>query len=311
MQFDMKTSVLVFGSINKDLILHMDRMPREGENLCGTEYGFANGGKGANQARVFAGLGAETHFLGQVGRDAFGASLAAGLREAGVDVSLLREAEGLRSGLAVILLEASGKNRIAVYPEANLALKAEAVTEALQGKRFDLCVSQLEMDDEAIVTFLNESGRSGAMTVLDCGPARKFDLERVRGVTVVSPNESECEVLTGIFPGTDEEAERAARRLYEIVRPEYVVIKCGERGSVFFDGSRFRRYPALRVPVRDTTCAGDVFTAVFAKVLFETGDADRAMRLATAGGAFAVTQVGAEHSVPTPEQLENMEGTGL
>ncbi len=291
----------VMGSINMDFIMTMDRMPESGENLVGKSYGYANGGKGANQASALAKLGSKTKMLGKVADDENGKILLANLKCKGVDVSQV-STSGIRTGLAAIMLDGTGKNRIVVFEGANSEIEASDVLQGIDGE-LDLLLVQFETNEEAVVSCVNKAVESGVVTVVDCGPAKNFTLERIQGATVITPNESETKALTGIYPDTEEKIKEASEILMKRSKAKYIVLKLGERGCSIFDGIELEIMPAYKSNVVDTTAAGDCFTAAMALEFVRSGDIYAACDMGNRAGAVAVSRMGAESSMPDYNDL--------
>ncbi|MBO5896818.1 MAG: ribokinase, partial [Clostridia bacterium] len=186
----------VVGSINMDLVLTMDKVPETGENLLGNTYDYANGGKGANQATALARLGARVKMIGKVADDPNGNKLLENLEGKCIDTSGVAT-DGTSTGLAIILIDGDGKNRIVVYEGANKEIE---VKEALRHitNELDLLMIQFETSEDVVIQCVNHAVKNNVTTVIDCGPAKAFDLEKMQGATIISPNESETKALTGI-----------------------------------------------------------------------------------------------------------------
>lgn len=297
--------ILVVGSINMDLTLSMEALPRRGESAMAERYAYHPGGKGSNQAVAAARLGAETAFCGRIGKDDNGRTLRAGLSEAGVEAGWLTEDETERTGLAVVMVEADGANRIVVYPSANMRLGPEDVRAALDGFAPDAVLIQLEIPQETVMAACRMAADRGVPVWMDAGPAQAFDLEALQGVYVLSPNETETEALCGISPDTQAQALRAAELLQARCGAEYVVIKRGGQGAFLYHrGGAARNYPAHAVKAVDTTAAGDAFMAGLLRKYLETRDMDMAMRYAGATGALTVTRAGAQPSLPYAAEVD-------
>lgn len=300
MYSEIKTAVM--GSINMDIILKADILPDVGENRLGSDYSYAFGGKGANQATGLARLGAQVRMIGKVGADTNGEKLIANLRKNGVDTSAVAT-DGTSTGLAAILIDGQGRNRIIVYECANSEidpfLAEKNITEDL-----DILLVQFETKEEAVCAYVNEAIKKGVMTVVDCGPAKNFSLEKMQGMTIITPNENETEALTGIFPKDEETVLRASRILFERSKPQYVVLKLGERGCSIYDGKELHFMKPYPTKVLDTTAAGDSFTAAMALEYKKSGDIFRACDMGNKAGSIAVSRVGADASMPTAEELQ-------
>ncbi len=294
----------VMGSINMDIILSAEKLPDVGENVLGSVYSYACGGKGANQATGLSRLGAKTKMIGKVADDSNGNRLLENLEKNNVDVSGVSK-EGTSTGLAAILIDGEGKNRIIVYESAN----AEIVPEEAQSHITDdieLLLVQFETKEEVVTECVNKAIEKGITTVVDCGPAKNFCLEKMQGMTIITPNENETEALTGIFPADEKSALLASRKLFERSRAKYVVLKLGSRGCSVFDGTQIRFLPSYPTTVRDTTAAGDSFTAALAIEYIRSKDILKACDFGNRAGSIAVSRIGAENSMPTAEELINM-----
>lgn len=291
----------VVGSINMDLILTMDRVPETGENLPGNSYDYANGGKGANQATALARLGAQVKMIGKVANDPNGNKLLGNLQSKGIDVSGVAT-DGTQTGLAIILLDGEGKNRIVVYEGAN---KEIAITEVLSHLTddLDLLMIQFETEESVVIECVNHAIKNNITTVIDCGPAKAFDLKKMQGAHIISPNESETKALTGIYPDTDDAILDASKILKARSKAQYVVLKLGDRGSSVWDGEKLTIVPSYPTNVVDTTAAGDCFTAAMALHYIKTGNILKACDIGNRAGAFAVSRMGAENSMPSYEDI--------
>ncbi len=291
----------VMGSINADMILQMPKVPEVGENLLGTQYSYACGGKGANQAIGLARLGAKTKMIGKVASDTNGHKLLQNLRENHVDVSGIGT-QGSQTGLAVILLDADGKNRIVVYEGANAEIDPVQAASYITDET-DVLLVQFETKEDAVVECVNRSVQKGITTVVDCGPAKAFALERMQGVTILSPNESETKALTGIFPENEQSILASSEILMQRSKAKFVVLKLGERGCAVWDGKQMKLLPAYPAKTVDTTAAGDCFTAAMALEFVRSGKILTACDLGNKAGSIAVSRMGAASSMPTADEL--------
>ncbi len=294
----------VAGSINMDIILKMNRVPDVGENVTGTDYGYAFGGKGANQAIGLARLGAQTKMIGKVADDENGRSLVANLADNGIDISAV-SLNGSQTGLAAILLDGEGRNRIVVYEGANAEINAEEAMNEID-ESLDLLLVQFETKEDVVVGCVNRAVEKGIVTVVDCGPAKNFALEKMQGATIVSPNESETKALTGIYPETQKDILKASKILAERSKSKFIVLKLGERGCSVWDGEKLTLLPAYNSNVVDTTAAGDCFTAAMALEFIRSGDIYSACDMGNKAGSFAVSRMGAVESMPRYDDLKNI-----
>ncbi len=298
----MTPRLLVVGSINMDLAARVRRAPEAGETVIGTSYAFSPGGKGGNAAFAAARLGGEVRFCGCVGRDDYGKALRRALLEEGVSDENLREDEAAPTGMALIFVEDSGQNRIAVYPGANMRLDVAQLHKAFE-RPVDAVLLQLEITHEAIFAAARMAAQRGAAVVLDAGPAQQFPIERVEGLTILSPNETETQALCGIMPSDEQSCRAACRALRGRAAAKYVVLKLGGRGCYVDGEGQSYLVPAFPVKAVDTTAAGDTFTGALALHYLRTGDMAAAARYACAAGALCCQRAGALASLPTSAQV--------
>jgi ribokinase len=311
--------VIVVGSVNLDLVLRMPRLPRAGETVTGGTYALHHGGKGANQAVAAARAGATVCLVGAVGaRDGDGALGALAAEE--VDTSAVARLPGRYTGHAVVIVDASGENQIAVAPEANAAVTADHVRRFLDAfavTRGDVVVLSFELADPPLLAAAGMARRAGATLVINPAPARAFDHGLLRGA-VLTPNGRELMTLTAAAPpaaaGTVAGAEVAAAASALSARTAGPVIATlGERGALLADaagaagptgGSGTELFPGHRVTVRDTTGAGDTLTGVLAAGLAAGSDLRPALRRAVAAAALSVTHEGARAGMPTSDEID-------
>ena len=291
------------GSINMDLILNMKAVPDVGENVLGTSYGYANGGKGANQAVGLARLGAQVKIIGKVADDSNGHKLIENLQKNNVDVSDV-SLSGTQTGLAAIIIDGEGRNRIVVYEGANAEINAAEAAGCIK-EGLDLLLVQFETNEDAVISCVNRAVEKKIATVIDCGPAKNFALEKMQGATIITPNESETKALTGILPADESSILAASKILEERSKAEFVVLKLGDRGCSVWNGKELRMMPAYPCKVVDTTAAGDCFTAAMALEYIRTGNIYAACDMGNKAGSIAVSRMGADASMPAADELLN------
>lgn len=298
-----KIRAAVMGSINMDIILNMQKVPETGENVLGTTYGNACGGKGANQATGLARLGAETKMIGKVADDENGKALIDNLVRNNIDVSGVAT-DGSQTGMAAIIIDGEGRNRIIVYEGANAEIVPSEASACIDDD-LDLLLVQFETNEDVVVECVNKAIKKNITTVIDCGPAKNFSLERMQGATIISPNENETQALSGIFPADEDSILTASKIIMERSKAEYVVLKLGARGCSVWDSEKLTIMPPYESNVVDTTAAGDSFTAALALEYKRCGDIYTACDMANKAGAIAVSRMGAEASMPTVDDLMN------
>ena len=301
----MKSRILVVSSANVDFVQRMERVPEPGETIIETEggYTYIPGGKGANAAVTFARLGADCVFCAKVGNDANGARLRQLYSTEGIDVRFLVSDRTLSTGLASILVEADGSNRIMVYPGANKNLAPSDVEEAFTSYP-DALFLQFEIPDKAIFAAVKFAEEHQIPVFIDAAPARAdFPLDALKKIEIFSLNETETEIFTGIRPTTAENCLRASIRFSTMLNVRYIVLKLGKRGSYLYDGKYYRTVPSYDVEAVDTTAAGDIYTAALTHEYLQTQDIVRAINFATAAAAVSVSRPGASSSVPTRAEV--------
>lgn len=297
--------VTVVGSLNMDLVIRAPKLPEAGETVLGGTFATFPGGKGANQAVAAARLGASVAMVGRIGDDAFGRQLRDGLAREGIDLSHLRTDASAATGVALITVDAAGRNTVMVASGANMRLTTgdvDAARDLIAASRVLLLQLEVPLD---VVRHAAEMARAaGCRVVLDPAPAPSQPLpdELYRAIAVLNPNEVEAKALTGVRVSGEADARRAAEAL--LARGcGAAVIKLGERGAYLAAGRRREAVPALRVQAVDTTAAGDAFAAAMGVALAEGQDLLAAVRFANAVGAFSVTRMGAQPSMPTRAEL--------
>lgn len=297
--------ILVVGSANIDFLMTTPYVPSEGETVISEgAYTFVPGGKGANTAVAAARLGAEVVFCARVGDDAYGDRLINIYRENGIDLRYIKTDRLEQTGLAVVMLEKGGANRIVVYPGANRRINDNDIENAFYSYP-DAVITQFEIGEAAVIQTARVANTEGVPLIIDAGPARKgFPLAKLEQVEILSPNENETEILTGIRPTTLDDCLKASMALMNAVDIKYVVLKLGARGCYIYDGKYCDIISPYDVQPVDTTAAGDAFTAALAYEYLRTGDIITAARFANAVGALTVTKVGAISSLPTRKEVE-------
>lgn len=290
-------TIIVVGSANMDLVMQVSRLPRPGETLVGTDFMTAHGGKGANQAVAAARLGANVIFVGCVGEDSFGALQREKFVKEGIRVDFLKTSETSPTGTALIMLAESGQNVIVIAPAANHDVLPEDI-DPLQDLflQADMLISQLEIPLATVRASLDLARRTDTFSVLDIGLAQAVPAALLSTATLVSPNETEAEALTGITVDSVDTARKAAQQLRDM-GVEHVVMKLGEKGCLYL-GKEEIYVPAFEIHALDTTAAGDAFTAALG-IVWDTMPLRDALEFANATGALAATVVGAQPSMPT------------
>lgn len=294
-------SICVVGSINADLVVRVPTLPRPGETVLGGTFSSAKGGKGANQAVAAARAGAATALVACVGDDALGRAARDSLAAEGIDISHASVAPGHPTGVALILVDGRGENAIAVASGANDALSPHDIDRA-RGliEAADVLLVQLEIPDDSVARAVAIARAAGRTVILNPAPARALPADLLAAVDILTPNETEAEILAG---GAGGDAAAACERL-RAAGCGAVVLTRGAAGALVASATGTTVVPAFPVTAIDTVAAGDVFSAALGVALGEGHDLPAAARFAAAAAAISVTRAGAQASAPSRDEIE-------
>ena len=302
--------IVVFGSIIMDLTALAETLPQAGETVVGDLFYTLPGGKGGNQAVAAARLGAEVRMVGRVGDDPFGAVLLDGLRSEGIDVGGVAVDPDNASGVAMIWLDASRENRIVAVYGANLACdetQLRAVEQALDGA--DALLLQLETPPALTLQAAAAARQRGVRVVWDPAPAQMAPPGIHAAADVLTPNQTEASMLSGVEVTDLASAADAATRLRATGAP-VALVKLGEQGVYYASEDESGHVPAFAVDVVDTVAAGDAFGAAFAVAAAEGLSLGESVRFGAAAGALAVTVPGAQAAMPSRADVERLYQVG-
>jgi ribokinase len=300
--------IVVLGSSNTDMVIRVDRIPRPGETVLGGTFAMAAGGKGANQAVAAARAGGKVAFVARVGDDLFGRQALAGFRKEGIRVGQISLDKRAASGVALIFVDRKAENCIGVASGANMRLSPADVRRAAAViSSAGVLLVQLEIPVATVAAVVQLAARQGVPVILNPAPARALPEKILRQVSVLTPNETEAEILTGIAVAGRPAAEKAARRLLRL-GVKNVVLTLGARGALIANAEGICLVPAFKVKPVDTTAAGDVFNGALAVALTEGRPLREAVRFANAAAAISVTRPGAQPSAPARREIERLMG---
>jgi ribokinase len=306
----MKPSIVVVGSSNTDMIIQLNRIPRPGETILGGKFVTAAGGKGANQAVGAARAGGYVTFIARVGQDIFGDQAVAGFRRDGINVDYVFRDRAVPSGVALIFVAKDGENSIAVAGGANARLSPADVKKAKVAiASASVVVMQLETPLETVQAAAEIAARAGVRVILNPAPARKLPDSLLELVFLLTPNETEAELLTGIRVDDDAAAAKAADKLLA-KGVGTVILTLGARGAFVATKEAKQFVPGFKVKPVDSTAAGDIFNGALAVALAEGRPLAESVRFANAAGALSVTKLGAQPSAPTRKEIARLLSQG-
>ncbi|MFD0696725.1 ribokinase [Paenibacillus sp. GCM10027628] len=297
-----QAKIVVVGSINIDLVVKSGQIPVAGETVIGQEFATIPGGKGANQAVAAARLGAQVEMIGCVGGDTFGKQMLEQLAHEGVGTTYVTTEPQQTTGVALIQVQ-DGENRITIVPGANASVSPEHVEQAKAViADADVILVQLEIPLETVMRAVQLAKSHGVKVILNPAPAAELPSEIWQYVDLVTPNETEAAILTAETASHTDESELMTK-LYNQTKTN-ILITLGEKGVTYHMNGNTGSYPAFRVPVIDTTAAGDSFNAALAVKHGEGQPLEQCIEFATKVGALTVSRFGAQTSLPTRREVE-------
>lgn len=301
----MKKKVVVFGSFVVDLTGRTSRLPVPGETVMGSSFVMGPGGKGSNQAVAAHRAGADVALVTKVGRDVFGTVATDFYKKEGMDTSYIFEDPEKETGCALITVEeGTAQNEIVVISGACGNITKEDVENSRELiQNAGILLLQLEINFDALYEVIDIAWQAGVPIVLNPAPAAQLPDEVLKKIAIVTPNETEAQVLTGVKIDTKEDAEKAAAVFME-KGVKQVVITLGSMGAFAMDSQKSELIERLNVDAVDTTGAGDAFNGGFVMALAQGADLFTALRYGNVTGALSVTKKGTAPSMPGKEEVE-------
>ena len=291
-----RRQILVVGSSNTDMVIKAAHLPRPGETILGGTFFMNPGGKGANQAVAIARLGGPVTFICKTGSDIF--------EEEGINTSYVFSDSGNPSGVALITVDEKAENCIVVASGANANLLPSDLEKAEEAiERADLVLMQLEVPMETVCFVADIAWQKGKKVILNPAPAHPLPADLLRHLYLITPNETEAEMITGVKI-TDESSAGEAARALSGMGVQHVIITLGSKGALIYSNGKAEMVPALKVEAVDTTAAGDVFNGALTVALSEGRSLKEAARFACKASAISVTRVGAQSSAPYRNEVD-------
>lgn len=298
------SKITVIGSTNMDLVVTVPRCPVAGETIFGSSFVTNPGGKGANQAVAVARIGSEVTFITKLGKDGFGEQMRQHFMHEGISPKhILTDAEA-PTGTALITVEEQGENRIIVISGANARLTEEDIEKAAKDiAESHFVLTQLEIPLQTVEYIAEKTTARQQRLILNPAPARPLPDSLLEKIFLITPNETEAELLTGIRV-CDEESALQAALWFRKKGVQQTVITMGSQGAFVFTDDFQGMIPAFKVQAVDTTAAGDVFNGALTVALAEGKSTVDAARFGCAASALAVTRPGAQNSIPTRTEID-------
>lgn len=293
-----KGNILVIGSSNTDMTIRASRLPAPGETILGGEFKMGRGGKGANQAVAAKRLGGNVTFVCKVGNDVFGNESVQAYAAEGMDISRILRSEK-PSGTALIMVDDSGENCISVAPGANGDISVEdirSIADLIRSASY--LILQLEIPVAAVVEAAHIAHEAGVCVILNPAPATKLPESIFADIDILTPNQTETAILTGI----SDDPDKAVARLAELGVGRIVMTR-GSKGSAVYENGKCTLVDACKVNAIDATAAGDTFCGALCVGLSEGLDLVQAARFATRASALTVQKMGAQESIPYRKDL--------
>jgi len=295
--------IVVVGSANTDMVIVTEHFPVPGETILGGKFLMNAGGKGANQAVAAARGGGNVAFIAKVGNDVFGQQTIQNLLQEGIDVSGVKTDKDYPSGVAMITVDKRGENCIVVAPGSNMRLTpADIDSSSLLLDKAEILLLQLEIPLATVTYAAKKAFSLGAKVILNPAPAHQLPEELFPCLYIITPNENEIELLTGIKVTNEATALKAASLLKE-KGVSIVIITLGASGAFIFSDTMQMLVPSPKVEAVDSTSAGDTFNGALAVALAEGKDILAAVQFANKAAAMTVMKLGAQASIPTVEEI--------
>jgi ribokinase len=295
--------ITVIGSSNTDMVVKTERFPKPGETIIGGEFFMFPGGKGANQAVAAARLGGDVTFVAKVGNDVFGKQAMEGFKAENINTKYVFTDENAASGVALITVNSEGENEIVVASGANGQLNKANITTAKKAiTDADIIILQLEVPIETVAYAIKQSLKANKRVILNPAPAQALPDELLNGLFLITPNETEAEILTSVKVTNVSTARLAAD---ELLRKgvQNVIITMGSKGAFFMNKTETFLIEAERVNAVDSTAAGDIFNGALALAVSKDKPWKEAIVFANKAAAISVTRMGAQASAPTSDEL--------
>lgn len=299
----MAQPIIVVGSSNTDMVIKAEKFPQPGQTILGGEFFLFPGGKGANQAVAAARLGGKVIFIAKVGNDMFGEQALQQFKTEGIVTDYIAKDPDHPSGVALITVDSKGENTIVVAQGSNGTLSpGDVKTAEREFAKADIVLTQLETPLPTILHVAKLVGKLQKKMILNPAPAMSLPDELFPYLYLITPNETETEILTGVKVKDNQSLKQAAYILKQ-KGVANVIITLGSEGAYLSDEAGEKRIPTQKVKAIDTTAAGDVFNGAIAVALSENNTLKQAVEFANHAAAISVTKMGAQASAPYRKEI--------
>lgn len=297
--------ILVVGSSNTDMVIKTQNFPSPGETILGGRFLMNAGGKGANQAVAAARLGGIVTFVGKIGDDIFGKQAVQQLEEEGINVNYVSIDPENPSGVAMITVDWKGENSIVVAPGSNGTLSPADFDKAIdEFNESEYILMQLETPISTVEYIARMAAQKRKKVILNPAPAAELSDELLNYLYLITPNETEAELLTGVKVTNEKSALKAATVLHD-KGVEIVIITMGAAGAFLLKDGKSEIIKAPKVEAVDTTAAGDTFNGALVVALSEGKTIRESIAFANKAASISVTRIGAQASVPFRKEILN------
>lgn len=294
--------VVVFGSINLDVVTHVKDYPHYGDSVLAKKIETIPGGKGANQAITVAKQGTQMLFISSVGKDSSGKQMLQNLQSYGVGTDKILLSEESGTGMYVIFVDEHGENTMAGSLGANLTIPLDYIQETMSKIEAKVLLLQMETSPEAIIKVMQLAKEKGMFVILDPAPAGAYFPEVLKYADVITPNQQETQMITGIHVDNQESALLAAKKIEEL-GVKNCIIKMGSKGNLVYQSGQTTYIPSIKVKALNTVGAGDTFAGALANQYVKTNDLVEAVKYANIAAGIKVSRNGGQEVIPTYQEV--------
>ncbi len=299
----MDSKILVIGSSNSDMVIQAAKLPAPGETVMGKKFFMNPGGKGANQAVAASRMGGPVAFISKIGNDIFGKQAVYAFKKEGIITEYVITDPSSPSGVALITVDDKGENSIVVAPGANSKLSKEDIEQAKAAlEEAEIILMQLEVPMETVEYAAALAAILHKKLILNPAPAQALSLELLKNVYILTPNETEASIISGIKVVDEPSAAMAAAKIKQM-GVKNIIITLGAKGAYVLSDHFSGIVPAEEVQAIDTTAAGDVFNGALTVGILEGLSIEEAVAFANSAATISVTRIGAQSSIPYRKEI--------